>query len=769
MPFFKKSNIRADKENSWSENKYDRNNTTTSAKVSNELVYDSSRKTSFHSLSLNNSSHLKSIQPLAIRISDDDSEALCIRSVLPPGRDTHNHNARQTTNDMKFQYSDSYNLKLIKPADDHSWIDPSLGEIWNRRTTRRRLNWRIGPLMKKKPKNNNKSAKKIRSDRSIASATERTVKSIHTAHSIETTQMANHKSISTASQKGFIPRQNHEMEQNIDSLMTTIESYKLQDYLDTNGNEGGTVVVAFDESDGFDPNRNEYRTLNIVRSNSTTLKDRKCHPVIPQSNFNLSMHQKRLPPKILSAKSQSKDFRITNDSSLSTRTNHENESVIILSKLQAISEGCISQHIDIDEHLVVDFGAASTNSDHGSPLFPFKTNHLGNASCTSTPSTVESETSHKLEDDVSVNVQAIQSESNLKAIHILALQHLSNNEFDQTIYVLKEMLRGLTVMFGPSHPRVGTLHHNIATVYMRMGYYNEVISHAQNAVLIRRLNLLEKERSHSDSNHLQLSDLATSYTQLGLAYLELSDFESSLQMLHKALSIRRKMSSGSAMIKCSRLLNNIGYCLYELKRFKDAKVAFHDSFEIQRRLLNFKEKSKTTVTSSDAKVESSEEISRRLLGIASTLYNLASVEVESGYYNEALLRLEEALLLQQSVLGDGHAVLSYTQSSIDFIERKCFSPNDTVRSFAPRSTNMIQSQVEDNNVFEKTYNQNDAFFDTKRSLRRPLEALSDVKSELLQLFDTAMKHQTTCFQCSPDLSLTLHPTNVKNDEDCNWI
>ena len=53
--------------------------------------------------------------------------------------------------------------------------------------------------------------------------------------------------------------------------------------------------------------------------------------------------------------------------------------------------------------------------------------------------------------------------------------------------------------------------------------------------------------------------------------------------------------------------------------------------------------------------------------MADCLINLATIDIEFGYFDEALKQLQEAFSLQQSVLGKGHPVLDETREKLEFL------------------------------------------------------------------------------------------------------
>ena len=64
-------------------------------------------------------------------------------------------------------------------------------------------------------------------------------------------------------------------------------------------------------------------------------------------------------------------------------------------------------------------------------------------------------------------------------------------------------------------------------------------------------------------------------------------------------------------------------------------------------------------------------------------------------YNESLVFLEEALLIQQSVLGDNHSTVKNTKDSIDFVNEKASSASVPIQEFINRK--MMEVGLTNNN------------------------------------------------------------------------
>jgi tetratricopeptide (TPR) repeat protein len=253
-----------------------------------------------------------------------------------------------------------------------------------------------------------------------------------------------------------------------------------------------------------------------------------------------------------------------------------------------------------------------------------------------------------------------EAEKNLQAIHEMATEHLQQGEYTEALEVFEEILRGQLARYGEDHYRVGTALHNIGIVHMRRGDYGKAIEVYKEAVRVRKKSL--------DPMH---PDVAVSLAQLGVAYMESRKHRKAIGAFREALKIRRK-SLGNQHPKVAKILNNIGCSLFELDELEVAKVAFEEALAIHRTLLknmgenNNKNHEKDDPANHYHHNHPSESL---LLSVASTQCNIASIKLYCGKFEEACVDLEEALLIQQCVLGDEHPLARRTQESLAWMER----------------------------------------------------------------------------------------------------
>lgn len=253
------------------------------------------------------------------------------------------------------------------------------------------------------------------------------------------------------------------------------------------------------------------------------------------------------------------------------------------------------------------------------------------------------------------SAQFTDAERHLRAIHEMGAEHLIHGEFDEAVEVFTEILRGQTERHGPDHPRVGTALHNLSICHLKMGDYASAVRVCRDAVEVRKAAL--------GGRHL---DVAVSLAQLGIAHLECGQHRKALIAFREALQIRRNLL-GPKHPKVARLLNNTGCALFELNEMRGAMLAFEETLDIQRSMMKLPDAAFGDEGSGGASSSAAEQL---LLSTAATLCNIGSIRLRLGDADGALVALEEALLVQQSVLGDDHQIVLATSDSIDFIESK---------------------------------------------------------------------------------------------------
>jgi TolA-binding protein len=219
-----------------------------------------------------------------------------------------------------------------------------------------------------------------------------------------------------------------------------------------------------------------------------------------------------------------------------------------------------------------------------------------------------------------------EAEHNLRAIHEMAQEHLAHGEYEEAVEVFEEILRGQKARYGQDHYRVGTALHNLGIVYLKKGEYDKAIEICSRAVQVRKESLVP--------NH---PDVAVSLAQLGVAHLESQQYAKAINAFRDALHIRRTFL-GPRHPKCSKILNNIGCALYSMEKYEDSKRAFDEALDIQRETLR-------NLPSAEGSESNGMQSNALLLSMASTLCNVGSIKLRWGEYDDAIVALEEALLV----------------------------------------------------------------------------------------------------------------------------
>lgn len=583
---------------------------------------------------------------------DDDSDAMRLHD-LDAINNSSESKRRTIFPDRPICDENSNRTRFI--ASDASTVQPDFTFHFNKanKKMKRRLQWRAGPLIKKE---RDKTRNRIMNN-DEASLAEKTIKSFHTFHSTETEVVKNNRSkgmLRGSHRHSSFRKRNHRDNRHAPGTIlpssprtpTTVLSDGDNDAADDN-TDCDTVVLSYkdDESSGenlphktiglflsnsepsLESNESGIHTLNRQDTDGSTIKNDKGSrpPMFPASAGSKGKKLSLLPPP-----------DIYNDHKSSSSGGRHWQ----LAKLQAISEGLSfpnsegkdSKHLlDAPKRRIFSFSKKSSNE--------------------SVASSYSSQSQREL--------QRNQAERNLKAMQRLVSQHLQYGEYEEAVEVLQEILRGVTEMYGESHYRVGTVLHNISTIHMRYKRYDKVVQVSRKTIRVRRATLGDMH-----------PDVAVSYAQLGIAHMERKEYKYALLAFNQALSIRKK-TFNYRDDKIVRLLNNIGCCLFELGKLNEATKSFEETLQIQRmNMKNATSRERRINTMANPVDTDASKARHHILCIASTLCNLGSIKDRQREYNDAALYLEEALLLQQSVLGDDDVKVVHTRDCLNLVEKK---------------------------------------------------------------------------------------------------
>jgi len=262
---------------------------------------------------------------------------------------------------------------------------------------------------------------------------------------------------------------------------------------------------------------------------------------------------------------------------------------------------------------------------------------------------------------------------NLRAMHKLGYAHLRANEYANAIEIFAEILRGQKERHGKRSPQAAVAMHNLGVVCMRCGRYRDTVRLTDLAARIRVENL---GKDHPE--------VAASLAQQGVALMEMEEHALALASFCEALRIRRKAleddekidNKGATAIATGnqplivRLLNNIGCALFEMDELNESRLTFENALAMQRELMKANKNRGPAAAVADGTDNpfdvDPKDAYHTPLSIALALTNLGSIHLRMKDFDTSLVYYDEALLIQESVLGEDHKVVTNTKESIDF-------------------------------------------------------------------------------------------------------
>mmetsp|Transcript_959 Transcript_959/g.1571 ORF Transcript_959/g.1571 Transcript_959/m.1571 type:complete len:331 (-) Transcript_959:127-1119(-) len=215
------------------------------------------------------------------------------------------------------------------------------------------------------------------------------------------------------------------------------------------------------------------------------------------------------------------------------------------------------------------------------------------------------------------------------------INHIKNKEFDAALNDLYKEYEAQK-----KHPNrgsnkylAGITGHNIAVLY--------VLSDQSEMALPLFRQAMALKRAAFGEDH---PEVAETLDEIGIQLFAKKDIEGALISFMEAQKIRSKQL-GSTHPTISMVLNNIGCCRFVQGNHKQALMTFSEARDVQQK---------------------SAQGDLDLLHVAITVNNLGYLMIQMRRYEEAQELFEEALLIQQSVLEDGHHAIQDTLSNLQF-------------------------------------------------------------------------------------------------------
>jgi tetratricopeptide (TPR) repeat protein len=229
---------------------------------------------------------------------------------------------------------------------------------------------------------------------------------------------------------------------------------------------------------------------------------------------------------------------------------------------------------------------------------------------------------HSIPIDLDEQTFCISDRSHLDVIHNFVSASLSVGRLDTAIMILTKLLKGLDPVHDASMRYVrGAALHNLGVLYMWQAKYEYALDQFHLAVEERTATL---PKDHPD--------VRVSLVWKGLAQFAQGRFEDALFCHELALEM-----TPSGDITRSKMLNNMGVVLYQMKHYMLALQKFTLSLEIQRGWLQGPVRRDSLVHEASL-----------------TLSNMGKLYLERGDYDLSYFVYEEALLLQTTIFRKDH-------------------------------------------------------------------------------------------------------------------
>ena len=144
-------------------------------------------------------------------------------------------------------------------------------------------------------------------------------------------------------------------------------------------------------------------------------------------------------------------------------------------------------------------------------------------------------------------------------------------------------------------------------------------------------------------------EVAFSCDELGIQLFAKGEFDSALECFKEALAIRKRLQDASLRPQQAMVLNNMACCYFEIGDHRKALSLLQEADKIQQLAIG-----------------SSAQADLDLLHVAVVICNCGYLMLALKDYDNARSLLEEALLIQQSVLEDRHRAVRDTLSNLEF-------------------------------------------------------------------------------------------------------
>jgi tetratricopeptide (TPR) repeat protein len=201
---------------------------------------------------------------------------------------------------------------------------------------------------------------------------------------------------------------------------------------------------------------------------------------------------------------------------------------------------------------------------------------------------------------------------NIEALNSLAMDHIRNGEYENSLAVLNHILKVQQERYGEVHPANAGIYHNMGTVQAKRA--SAIATAAgeseQRHCRAQAVSCFQAAaRIARDSLGPTHPNVAVSLVRIGLVLLESRQYHNALLTFKEALRLRM-CAFGPQHRLVANVYNNMGLCCAQIGSFKEAKEYLNAAITIQRKLA--------------VEVGTDQE----LLELADTLFNLGGLNME---------------------------------------------------------------------------------------------------------------------------------------------
>jgi tetratricopeptide (TPR) repeat protein len=187
----------------------------------------------------------------------------------------------------------------------------------------------------------------------------------------------------------------------------------------------------------------------------------------------------------------------------------------------------------------------------------------------------------------------------------------------------------------------GITAHNLGVLAVLTGKPDDAVSYFREAICLK-----EGAFGRSDP------EVALSWDELGIQFFARGDFDGALTSFREAHAVRNEQNKQGGTPdhpNVAMVLNNMACCYFQMGNPREALLTLEQAEEIQQKA-----------------VGSSAQAELDLLHVAIVICNCGYLKLALKQYEQARSLLEEALLIQQSVLDDNHRAVRDTMSNLEF-------------------------------------------------------------------------------------------------------